>query len=363
MAKNIGKQVQQSAINVLGKFYNKINTKETKRTILVGGCSYFILGTEYKSKKIDKEVGEIPDDVYFHHTCPVAYFRIRNLNWFTYRKGFDKLPNSSLTTDVGWGCTIRTMQMMISNAMQIIYYNKEFLSTVEPYNPTQKEKLHSIMPFIDSLSPNSPLSIHPVYTNKHIMNQNKSGCSYLAPSVVAKAFVEIINEWKNSPIRCVLSSNVTLPLQELKKPPFQPTLVFLPVVLNYDIKSNIKMVYEHKLFAGIVGGIGDRSIYIYGFHALQFLYLDPHYVQNATKNVAQIDFKDFSPLNNTLQRFELHSLDINQLDEFCVFGFVCKNLHEVDDFVKLATTVFQIQKKQRLTTGSADIGGFEVLDF
>jgi hypothetical protein len=51
----IGKQVQQSAINVLGKFYNKLNTKETKRTILVGGCSYHILGTEYKSKKIDKE--------------------------------------------------------------------------------------------------------------------------------------------------------------------------------------------------------------------------------------------------------------------------------------------------------------------
>ena len=360
---NIGKQVQQGAHNILSKFYNKINTKEIKRTVLVGGCSYHILGTEYPSKKIDKEVGEIPDDVYLHHTCPCAYFRIRNLIWFSYRKGFEKLPNSSLTTDVGWGCTIRTMQMMIANAIQIISYDKAMFSITEPYNPTQQEKLKSLVPFLDSPSPNSPLSIHHAYMNKHIMSQNKSGCSYLAPSVVGKAFVELISEWKNSPLRCVMSSNVTLPIEQIKKPLFKPTLIFLPVVLNYDIKSNMKMIYDNKLFAGIVGGIGDRSIYIYGFHALQFLYLDPHYVQQAVKSVAQINFKSYSPFDNAANKFELRSMDINQLDEFCIFGFVCKNLHEVDDFVKLATSVFQIQKKARLKEGGDDIGGFEVLDF
>lgn len=37
--------------------------------------------------------------------------------WLTYRYGFSKLHNSSITTDMGWGCLIRTTQMMIAKAL------------------------------------------------------------------------------------------------------------------------------------------------------------------------------------------------------------------------------------------------------
>ena len=40
-----------------------------------------------------------------------------SLYWFTYRNRFPTLCNSTLTTDMGWGCMIRTGQMMLANAI------------------------------------------------------------------------------------------------------------------------------------------------------------------------------------------------------------------------------------------------------
>lgn len=40
-----------------------------------------------------------------------------SLFWFSYRNRFPVLPNSTLSSDMGWGCMIRTGQMMLANAI------------------------------------------------------------------------------------------------------------------------------------------------------------------------------------------------------------------------------------------------------
>lgn len=40
-----------------------------------------------------------------------------NIAWFTYRKGFSPLYGSKSTTDAGWGCMIRTGQMLLHEAL------------------------------------------------------------------------------------------------------------------------------------------------------------------------------------------------------------------------------------------------------
>ncbi|VDM51126.1 unnamed protein product [Toxocara canis] len=77
----------------------------------------WLLGEYYFSTRPDED-----DELVFREFAIDYYSRI----WLTYRTELSPLPGSSKTTDCGWGCTLRTCQMMLAQALTVLHLGRDW---------------------------------------------------------------------------------------------------------------------------------------------------------------------------------------------------------------------------------------------
>jgi cysteine protease ATG4 len=110
--------------------------------------------------------------------------------WLTYRKSFPKLDGSQLTSDCGWGCMLRSGQMMMAQA-----FINQYLGRAWRWNGAQSDKtdmIHRMIVkwFLDE--PEAPFSLHRLVKIGSAMGK-KPGDWY-GPATVAHVLTQALAE-------------------------------------------------------------------------------------------------------------------------------------------------------------------------
>lgn len=232
------------------------------------------------------------------------------------------------TTDIGWGCMIRSMQTLLANAIRL-----EMLSLNTLLDTTYDEKQENTDLYIAELFKDEsdyPFSIHNITKLGFELFKVNVG-DWFGPSIGAQCIQKIISTQKEFPIdECFVSvDSGTIYEDELQdyfsKHPAKSVLVLLCVRLGLNsindeyIESFYDLFESGKgyKFAGIAGGKPFKSLYFFDRKGNSLVYSDPHHVSNysdlITNNNIMKDFKD---------NYKVDTATIEELDPSMCIGYV-----------------------------------------
>lgn len=295
--------------------------------------------------------------------------------WLTYRQGFPRLGGSSLTSDSGWGCMLRSAQMLLAQGLvlHLLPSDGVWLSALSP----DQDSLGSLelpQPSPDSPSsssssssggqagvgglqhggsdssqrklvswfgdrPGAPYGLHQLVELGHAAGK-KAGDWY-GPSVVAHILRKAVaasagvvpdlavyvaqdgTVYKGDVLRLcegrvLEDSNGAVP-----GPVSRGVLILVPARLGSDSLNPsyincVKNLLGLPWCIGIMGGIPRHSLYFVGYQDEKLLYLDPHYCQRAVDTTQPCfplkSFYCYSP----------KKMSFSQMDPSCTIGFYAK---------------------------------------
>ncbi|XP_034566931.1 cysteine protease ATG4D-like isoform X2 [Notolabrus celidotus] len=299
-----------------------------------------------------------------------------SLLWLTYRRGFPPLPEGALTTDSGWGCVLRTGQMLLARGLLLhlmppgwtwsasqhaVRDDMDLLvSSTErglylkdgPDKKTRRLSLDSLLDrpmeashrrvvtwFADH--PTAPFGIHKLVELGK--SSGKKAGDWYGPSIVAHILRRAVDATTDVPNLVVyVAQDCTIYLEDVKRlcerpPPqsWKSVIILVPVRLggqdlNPSYVTCVKKLLTLESCIGIIGGKPKHSLFFVGFQDDHLLYLDPHYCRPTVDTKKQ---------NFPLESFHCkypRTMSFSRMDPSCTFGFYAKGQK---DFEALCTDV------------------------
>nr|AAC23418.1 unknown protein [Arabidopsis thaliana] len=254
----------------------------------------------------------------------------------TYRKGFEPFRDTTYTSDVNWGCMIRSSQMLFAQLPE-----QEYLETLEPFGDSEPSafSIHNLIIAGASygLAAGSwvgPYAICRAWESlackKRKQTDSKNQTLPMAVHIVSGSED---GERGGAPILCI--EDATKSCLEFSKgqSEWTPIILLVPLVLGLDSVNpryipSLVATFTFPQSVGILGGKPGASTYIVGVQEDKGFYLDPHEVQQVvTVNKETPDVDTSSYHCNVLRYVPLESLDPS-----LALGFYCRDKDDFDDF-------------------------------
>lgn len=257
-----------------------------------------LLGKLYFPSEIRPEV-----DANYDESWVVNFLAdFHQLIWISYRSDFPPLGPARITTDSGWGCMVRTSQMLVANALR------------------KMEGRLDIRDFGEGID--ACYSLHRIVS--HGVHVGKKVGEWYGPDSIGKAMEHLFEGGDSGyPFQFVHLATGCLPRGISIKE--KPILFFISMRLGIERLN--EAYYRHllqflrfHLTVGIVGGRPRASFYFVGFQESQLLYLDPHIVQTSSSDSA------------TYHTNKVKAIPISQMDPCLAVGFLCKDQADIQCF-------------------------------
>uniref|UniRef100_A0A8C6UGI1 Cysteine protease n=1 Tax=Neogobius melanostomus TaxID=47308 RepID=A0A8C6UGI1_9GOBI len=319
-----------------------------------------------------------------NYSFKVEMFRrsFSSMLWLTYRRGFSPLPGCSLTTDSGWGCMLRTGQMLLAQGLLLhlmppdwswtpnLHSVKDDMDLQDSHtsassDPRQRNNklgrhlsLGSLLDrpmegthrrvvswFADN--PSAPFGIHKLVDLGE--SSGKRAGDWYGPSIVAHILRKAVNKSTDLPrLSVYVAQDCTVykdDVSSLCESPdchsatfWKSVIILVPVRLGgQELNPNyipcVKKLLDLNCCIGIIGGKPKHSLFFVGYQDNNLLYLDPHYCQ-LTVNVRKGNF----PLESFHCKHP-KKMPFSRMDPSCTVGFYAKNQN---DFETLCTVVTEV---------------------
>ncbi|CAH0475125.1 unnamed protein product [Peronospora belbahrii] len=303
--------------------------------------------------------------------------------WFTYRHNFPQMTPYEYTSDAGWGCMLRSAQMLLGQALQrcLLGRNWHLPALFEANGDTKLPETYVqlLKWFADSNELDCRYSIH--HMVKLGIQYDKLPGEWYGPTTAAQVLRDLVNLH-----RCEFGGEVAMYVpqegvvytddvtrlcvshleeekekteeKEKKKktedgalpaffdpllhPPMNEDtfkwstalLILIPLRLGLDHVNESYVPALQKTFTfpqsvGIIGGKKGHSVYFVGTQQDQLHLLDPHDVHPAPElNVA---FPTATHLR-TVHSSRPLVMDVTTIDPSLALGFLCENRADYEDF-------------------------------
>ncbi|XP_017576202.1 cysteine protease ATG4D-like [Pygocentrus nattereri] len=300
-----------------------------------------------------------------------------SLLWMTYRKGFAPVGGSSLTSDSGWGCMLRTAQMLLAQGLLIhlmpegwtwpgachqtkddldvkapqqsgrrsdlgkLWRRRSVGSTLDNVEDTEDSKHRHLVAWFGD-TPSAPFSLHQLVELGK--TSGKRAGDWYGPSIAAHILRKAVAASEVPNLAVYVAQDCTVYVGDVVRLCEEPQsqcntsiIILVPVRLGGDTFNPayvecVKKLLQLKCCIGIIGGKPKHSLYFVGFQDDKLLYLDPHLCQAAV---------DVSQANFPLESFHCKAarkMSFHRMDPSCTLGFYARNRKDFDSLRTEITT-------------------------